>query len=96
MANAEPQESSARQDGGSWPDRPEGFARHRGDSYSVRPDFPPVTADPIVLTFTRNVRVGQPPRPLAILQLRAYRSVFWVAEDRRIQWTARSERNAKS
>jgi hypothetical protein len=33
-----------------------------GDSCSLRPDFPPVTTDLIVPTFTRNVKVGQPRR----------------------------------
>jgi hypothetical protein len=32
-----------------------------GDSCSLRQHFPPVTADFIVPTFTKNVKVGQPP-----------------------------------
>jgi hypothetical protein len=32
-----------------------------GTKWSLRPDFPPVTADLIVPTFTRNVKVGEPP-----------------------------------
>ena len=37
------------------------FQSGTGDSCSLRQHFPPVTADFIVPTFTKNVKVGQPP-----------------------------------
>ena len=33
-----------------------------GGSCSLRPDFRPVAANLVVPTFTKNVKVGQPPK----------------------------------
>ena len=37
-----------------------------GNQCGLRRDFPPVTADLIAPTFTRNVKVGQPPKEILL------------------------------